>query len=158
MWAELSRGQTLARQSSTPTARKAERLDAYTIAVLVPCYNEEVAIAKVVADFRAALPTATIFVFDNNSTDNTAAVAGAAGAEVLHERHQGKGFVVRRMFTDVEADIYVLVDGDATYDAPSAPAHDRAPARQTGSTWWWPTGSTATPPPIAPATAPATGC
>jgi hypothetical protein len=121
MWAELSRGQTLARQSSTPTAREAERLDSYTIAVLVPCYNEEVAIAKVVADFRAALPTATIFVFDNNSTDNTAAVARAAGAEVFHERHQGKGFVVRRMFTDVEADIYVLVDGDATYDAPSAP-------------------------------------
>jgi glycosyltransferase involved in cell wall biosynthesis len=93
---------------------------AYKIAVLVPCYNEEAAIAKVVKDFRAALPGAAIFVFDNNSTDKTAAVARAAGAEVFQEKHQGKGFVVRRMFTDVEADIYVLVDGDATYDAPSA--------------------------------------
>ena len=91
------------------------------MAVLVPCYNEEKSIAKVVADFRAALPSATIFVFDNNSTDRTVAVARAAGAEVFTEPHQGKGHVVRRMFTDVEADIYVLVDGDATYDAPSAP-------------------------------------
>ena len=98
----------------------AARFDGYRIAVLVPCYNEEVAIAQVVRDFRAALPTATIFVFDNNSTDNTAAAARAAGAEIYREKHQGKGFVVRRMFTDVEADIYVLVDGDATYDAPSA--------------------------------------
>ncbi len=88
----------------------------------MPCYNEEVAVAKVVADFRAALPTATVFVFDNNSTDNTAAAARAAGAEVFLERHQGKGFVVRRIFTDIEADIYVLVDGDATYHAPSARA------------------------------------
>ncbi len=95
--------------------------DSYTIAVLIPCYNEEVAVAKVVKDFQAALPTATVFVFDNNSTDNTVAVARAAGAEVFQERRQGKGFVVRRMFTDVDADIYVLVDGDATYDAPSAP-------------------------------------
>jgi glycosyltransferase involved in cell wall biosynthesis len=90
--------------------------------VLVPCYNEAVAVAKVVKDFRAALPNATIFVFDNNSTDNTAEAARAAGAEVFQEMHQGKGFVVRRMFTDIEADIYVLVDGDATYDAPSASA------------------------------------
>src|SRR5664279_3924818 len=97
-------------------------IDRYKIAVLVPCYNEEVAVAKVVKDFRAALPSATIFVFDNNSTDKTAAAARAAGAEVFQEKRQGKGFVVRRMFTDVEADIYVLVDGDATYDAPSAPA------------------------------------
>jgi glycosyltransferase involved in cell wall biosynthesis len=95
-------------------------IDRYKIAVLIPCYNEEVAVAKVVKDFKAALPGATIFVFDNNSTDNTAAAAHAAGAEVFKERFQGKGFVVRRMFTDVEADIYVLVDGDATYDAPSA--------------------------------------
>ena len=97
-------------------------LDRYKIAVLMPCYNEEVAVAKVVKDFRAALPSAAIFVFDNNSTDNTAAAARAAGAEVFAEKHQGKGFVVRRMFTDVEADVYVLVDGDATYHAPSAPA------------------------------------
>lgn len=86
----------------------------------MPCYNEEASIDKVVKDFRAALPTATIFVFDNNSTDKTAAIARAAGAEVFQEKHRGKGFVVRRMFADVDADIYVLVDGDATYDAPSA--------------------------------------
>lgn len=94
---------------------------AYRIAVLVPCYNEAMSIAKVVADFKAALPEATVYVFDNNSTDDTAAIARAAGAVVRKEMHQGKGFVVRRMFSDVEADIYVLVDGDATYDAPSAP-------------------------------------
>jgi glycosyltransferase involved in cell wall biosynthesis len=96
---------------------KSGGFDQFRIAVLVPCYNEATAVAKVVKDFRFALPTATIFVFDNNSTDNTAAAARAAGAEVYLEKHQGKGFVVRRMFTDVEADIYVLVDGDATYDA-----------------------------------------
>jgi glycosyltransferase involved in cell wall biosynthesis len=105
---------------STPAVRKGGVFDGYRIAVLVPCYNEGVAIAQVVRDFRAALPTAAIYVFDNNSTDNTVAAARAAGAEVYEEKHQGKGFVVRRMFTDVEADIYVLVDGDATYDAPSA--------------------------------------
>jgi glycosyltransferase involved in cell wall biosynthesis len=102
--------------------RNSAALDHAKIAVLVPCYNEEVAVAKVVGDFRAALPGATVYVFDNNSTDNTAAAARAAGAEVFQERHQGKGFVVRRMFTDVEADVFVLVDGDATYHAPSAPA------------------------------------
>jgi len=96
-------------------------LGGYRIAVLVPCYNEAVAVARVVRDFRAALPAATVFVYDNNSTDDTIAVARAAGAEVFREARQGKGFVVRRMFTDIEADIYVLVDGDATYDAPSAP-------------------------------------
>jgi glycosyltransferase involved in cell wall biosynthesis len=74
-----------------------------------------------VRDFAAALPQATVFVYDNNSTDDTVSVARAAGAEVFRETRQGKGFVVRRMFTDIEADIYVLVDGDATYDAPSAP-------------------------------------
>lgn len=91
------------------------------IAVLVPCYNEAAAVATVVADFRKALPAAEIYVYDNNSRDNTAAVARKAGAIVRSERRQGKGHVVRRMFADVEADIYVLVDGDATYDAPSAP-------------------------------------
>jgi glycosyltransferase involved in cell wall biosynthesis len=89
--------------------------------VLVPCYNEEAAVATVVADFRKALPTADIYVYDNNSKDRTAQVAREAGAEVRSERRQGKGHVVRRMFADVDADIYVLVDGDATYDAPSAP-------------------------------------
>ena len=92
------------------------------IAVLMPCYNEEAAIGKVVADFRSALPEAAIYVYDNNSTDRTAEVARAAGALVRREAHQGKGNVVRRMFADVDADIYVLVDGDATYDAPSARA------------------------------------
>jgi len=94
----------------------------YEVAVLVPCYNEERAIAKVVADFRAALPEATLYVYDNNSTDGTVAVAEKAGALVRHETYQGKGHVVRRMFTDIEADVYVLVDGDATYDAGSAGA------------------------------------
>src|ERR1700752_3422735 len=92
------------------------------VAVLVPCFNEEAAIAQVVADFRAALPRATVYVYDNNSTDRTVEVARATGAVVRGETHQGKGNVVRRMFADVDADIYVLVDGDATYDAKSAPA------------------------------------
>jgi glycosyltransferase involved in cell wall biosynthesis len=92
------------------------------IAVLVPCYNEEVAIAQVVADFQAALPEATIYVYDNNSTDSTVEVARRAGAVVGRETHQGKGNVVRRMFADVDADVIVLVDGDATYDAASARA------------------------------------
>jgi glycosyltransferase involved in cell wall biosynthesis len=93
-----------------------------SIAVLVPCFNEETSIASVVANFRGALPTATIYVYDNNSTDRTFDVARSAGAIVRRGTHQGKGNVVRRMFADVEADIYVLVDGDATYDAPSARA------------------------------------
>jgi glycosyltransferase involved in cell wall biosynthesis len=93
----------------------------YDVAILVPCYNEERAIAKVVGGFRAALPAATVYVYDNNSTDGTAEAARLAGAVVRRETHQGKGYVVRRMFNDIEADIYVLVDGDATYDAPSAP-------------------------------------
>ena len=87
------------------------------IAVLVPCYNEAVAIPKVVADFRAALPDATIYVYDNNSRDGTVEAARAAGAVVRRETLQGKGHVVRRMFADIDADIYVLVDGDDTYDA-----------------------------------------
>ncbi len=91
------------------------------VAVLIPCYNEEAAIAEVVAGFKAALPAARIYVYDNNSSDRTAEVARAAGATVRTEPRQGKGNVVRRMFADVEADVYVLVDGDATYDAPSAP-------------------------------------
>jgi len=91
------------------------------IAVLVPCFNEEAAVASVIADFRRALPSADIFVYDNNSSDRTVAVAQEAGAEVRSERRQGKGHVVRRMFADVDADVYVLVDGDATYDAASAP-------------------------------------
>ncbi|MBV9561746.1 MAG: glycosyltransferase [Bradyrhizobium sp.] len=92
-----------------------ERLPA--VAVLIPCYNEEITIGTVVADFRAALPTATIFVYDNNSRDQTIEVARQAGAVVRRETRQGKGNVVRRMFADIEADVYVLVDGDDTYDA-----------------------------------------
>src|SRR6476646_1635465 len=103
-------------------AAAAEIVGSSRIAVLVPCYNEETAIGKVVADFRAALPEAAIYVYDNNSTDRTVEAAARAGAIVRREHHQGKGRVVRRMFTDVDADIYVLVDGDATYDAPSAKA------------------------------------
>ena len=91
------------------------------IAVLVPCFNEEAAVASVVADFRNALPSAAIHVYDNNSTDRTVAVAREAGAVVRSEKRQGKGHVVRRMFADIDADIYVLVDGDATYDAASIP-------------------------------------
>ncbi len=91
------------------------------IAVTIPCYNEAVTIAKVIADFRTALPDADIYVFDNNSTDNTAQVARDAGAIVRTEQRQGKGHVVRRMFADVDADIYLMVDGDDTYDASIAP-------------------------------------
>lgn len=91
------------------------------IAVLVPCYNEEVAIPIVVRDFSKALPDANIFVYDNNSHDRTIEVAQAAGAVVGSETLQGKGNVVRRMFADVEADVYVIVDGDDTYDAAAAP-------------------------------------
>ncbi len=90
------------------------------IAVLIPCYNEEHTIGTVVRDFRAALPGAAIYIYDNNSTDETAAAARAAGVEPRLEQLQGKGNVVRRMFADIEADIYVLVDGDATYHAASA--------------------------------------
>jgi glycosyltransferase involved in cell wall biosynthesis len=93
-----------------------------SVAVLLPCYNEEAAIAQTVAAFRAALPDAAIYVYDNNSRDRTVEVARTAGAIVRTERMQGKGHVVRRMFADIEADIYVMADGDATYDATSAPA------------------------------------
>src|SRR5258705_12410178 len=92
------------------------------LAVLVPCFNEEAAIATVVKDSGGALPQATIYVYDNNSTDRTAEIARAAGATVRREMHQGKGNVVRRMFADIDADVFVLVDGDATYDAPSVAA------------------------------------
>lgn len=91
------------------------------VAVLVPCYNEEQTIAQVVREFRAALPGATVYVYDNNSTDETSRLAAEAGATVRHEPMQGKGRVVRRMFAEIEADCYVLVDGDGTYDASDAP-------------------------------------
>jgi glycosyltransferase involved in cell wall biosynthesis len=91
------------------------------IAVLLPCYNEEAAIGATVERFRAAMPSAAIYVYDNNSSDRTRDVATAAGAIVRGERQQGKGHVVRRMFADVDADVYVMADGDLTYDASSAP-------------------------------------
>lgn len=91
------------------------------IAVLLPCYNEAAAISDVVQAFQTALPDARIYVFDNNSTDDTARLAAAAGAEVRSEARQGKGYVVQRMFADIEADIYIMADGDGTYHAPSAP-------------------------------------
>src|SRR6185369_16813729 len=92
------------------------------IAVLLPCYNEEAAIAATVAGFKQALPTAIIYVYDNNSSDRTREIAAEAGAVVRSERQQGKGHVVRRMFADVDADIYVIADGDLTYDSKAAPA------------------------------------
>jgi glycosyltransferase involved in cell wall biosynthesis len=92
------------------------------IAVLLPCYNEEAAIAKVIAGFRRALPGAAIYVYDNNSRDKTVERARKAGAFVRSERMQGKGHVVRRMFADVDADVYIMADGDLTYDPKAAPA------------------------------------
>jgi glycosyltransferase involved in cell wall biosynthesis len=92
------------------------------IAVLLPCYNEEAAIAATVSGFRKALPDATIYVYDNNSSDRTCEIAAKAGAVVRTECQQGKGHVVRRMFADVDADIYVMADGDLTYDPKAAPA------------------------------------
>ena len=92
------------------------------IAVLLPCYNEEAAIGATVAGFKAALPDATIYVYDNNSRDRTREVAAKAGAVVRTERQQGKGHVVRRMFADIDADVYVMADGDLTYDPAASPA------------------------------------
>ena len=91
------------------------------VAVLIPCFNEAISIGKVVADFRKNLDDAVIYVYDNNSTDGTAEVAAAAGAVVRRETLRGKGHVIRRMFADIEADAYLLVDGDDTYDADPAP-------------------------------------
>lgn len=105
-----------------PSRETADQSSPARIAVLVPCFNEELTVASVVRGFRAALPSAQIYVYDNNSTDGTIAQAREAGATVRLERRQGKGHVVRRMFADVEADVYVLVDGDDTYDAAAAPA------------------------------------
>ncbi|MEG0147625.1 MAG: glycosyltransferase family 2 protein [Raoultibacter sp.] len=90
------------------------------VAVLIPCYNEAITIAKVIDDFKAALPAATIYVYDNNSSDDTAAIAAARGVIVRHESRQGKGNVVRQMLRDIDADYYILVDGDDTYPAEAA--------------------------------------
>lgn len=114
---ERERLEDLVAQVNAGTAPAAAR-----IAVLVPCYNEAGTIGQVVADFRSALPGAEIYVYDNNSTDGTAEAARAAGAVVRRAPQQGKGNVIRLMFADIEADAYVLVDGDGTYDAADAPA------------------------------------
>lgn len=103
------------------SSSEARQVSGATVAVLIPCLNESAAIGKVVRDFRASLPGAVVFVYDNGSTDDTVEVARAAGAVVRVEPLRGKGNVVRRMFADIEADIYVLVDGDDTYDPASAP-------------------------------------
>ena len=92
------------------------------IAVLVPCYNEAQSVAKVVTDFRRVLPECTVYVYDNNSTDGTAELAQAAGAVVRREYRQGKGHVIRRMFREIDAECYIMVDGDDTYPAECAPA------------------------------------
>ena len=116
MTAQLRLVSPVVRSESPPLSEVAPR-----VAVLIPCYNEEAAIGQVVRDFRAALPDALIYVYDNNSCDRTREAAAAAGAVVRTELRQGKGNVVRRMFADIEADLYVLVDGDDTYHAASAP-------------------------------------
>ena len=110
--------------NSTPTSTKPAAESAKKsprIAVVLPCYNEQATLGKVIADFRSALPTADIYVFDNNSTDNSAKIAAEAGAIVRHEPARGKGYVICRIFADVEADIYVLADSDDTLDASLAP-------------------------------------
>ncbi len=105
-------------QNNSPSSATRSDLD---VAVILPCYNEAVAIGETVRQFRAALPDATIYVYDNNSTDDSVKVALEAGARVYSETYQGKGNVVRRMFADVDADVYVMADGDATYDSAAAP-------------------------------------
>ncbi len=111
--------QAVASLAPMSAARAAD--DCAQMAVLIPCYNEAITIGTVVRDFQQQLPSARIYVYDNNSTDGTAEAAAAAGARVRREPMQGKGHVVRRMFSDIEADIYVLVDGDSTYEAAAAP-------------------------------------
>ncbi|MCL1896704.1 MAG: glycosyltransferase family 2 protein, partial [Clostridiales bacterium] len=91
-----------------------------SIAVLIPCYNEALTIGKVVADYKAALPEADIYVYDNNSSDGTDEAARAAGATVRYERKQGKGNVIRTMFREIDADCYLMIDGDDTYPAENA--------------------------------------
>lgn len=112
----------MAKKPKTMERPRVEHTSEPKIAVLIPCFNEAKPIATVVADFRAALPDADIYVYDNNSTDDTADIARAAGAIVRVETQQGKGNVVRRMFADIDADVYVMVDGDNTYEASAAPA------------------------------------
>ena len=104
-----------------PAVANGEGVATPHIAVILPCYNEAGAIVQTVQDFRRALPDADIYVFDNNSTDGSRELAAGAGAIVRRVTQQGKGHVVRRMFADVDADIYIMADGDATYEAAAAP-------------------------------------
>ncbi len=108
--------------SGEPISQVTLPVAAHRVAVLIPCYNEEVTIGSVVREMRAALPEAAIYVYDNNSSDQTITCARAAGAITRREKLQGKGHVIRRMFADIEADFYVLIDGDGTYEAAAAPA------------------------------------
>jgi glycosyltransferase involved in cell wall biosynthesis len=127
--AEPARNRSASNPAHAALADLEARLDEFRaaiagprIAVLLPCYNEEAAIGGTVSAFKAALPDADIYVYDNNSTDDTIAMAKAAGAIVRQEPFQGKGNVVRRMFADIDADVYVMADGDMTYDPTAAPA------------------------------------
>ena len=104
-----------------PVVAEHELFDRTEVAIVIPCYNEAKTIKSVVRDFQRQIPHAVVYVFDNDSTDTTAAEAKAAGATVIWEGRRGKGNVVRRMFAEVMADAYVLVDGDGTYDAAAAP-------------------------------------
>jgi glycosyltransferase involved in cell wall biosynthesis len=115
------RGRRLDRTKKTLRYREVS-FNKISVAILIPCFNEAQTIRDVVAEFRGAVPSAKIYVYDNNSTDETASIAAAAGATVRQEKRQGKGNVVRRMFADIEADVFVLVDGDGTYDAAAAPS------------------------------------
>ena len=114
------RGHTQEMNRETTSVNETATVGSNTVAVLIPCYNESVTIAKVVEDFKTALPEATIYVYDNNSTDDTAAIARDSGAIVRVEPRQGKGNVVRQMLRDIDADYYIMVDGDDTYPADSA--------------------------------------
>ena len=111
----------LSKAEKAEMTKAAQKAKTMRIAVLVPCKDEEVTIAKVIRDFKKALPSATVYVYDNNSTDETAVAAKKAGAVVGYETRPGKGNVIRRMFAEIDADIYLMVDGDDTYDAASAP-------------------------------------
>lgn len=113
---------TVFAETTVSIAHAEERFPGYRIAAIVPCYDEEVAIGTVVRDLRAAVPGMTVYVYDNNSTDATAEVARRAGAIVRRESAKGKGNVVRRAFADIDADIYLMIDGDDTYEASFAPA------------------------------------
>jgi Glycosyl transferase family 2 len=123
--ATISLGERAQERMDASADRQKSRIEPifckHDIVILVPCFNEELTVGKTVAGFRKALPSAIVYVYDNNSTDRTLQVARAAGAVVRNEHRQGKGNVVRRMFADIDADVYVLADGDATYEAEAAP-------------------------------------